>query len=94
MLNDEDQVEVISVNAKARAEAYVNASFSVPEEAADWFPGWLFDNVRYDPWIPMGPGFDYWTAYDGIWAGDSVEDTLAQIAQGIDSLNETALKYG
>jgi len=94
VLNDEDQVEVISVNAKARAGAYVNANFSVPQEAAEWFPGWLFDNVRYDPWIPMGPGFDYWTAYDGLWAGDSVEDTLAQIAQGIDSLNETALKYG
>jgi len=94
VLNDEDQVEVISVNAKARAGAYVNANFGVPAGAEDWFPGWLFDNVRYDPWIPMGPGFDYWTAYDGIWAGDSVEDTLAQIAQGIDSLNETALKYG
>jgi multiple sugar transport system substrate-binding protein len=94
VLNDEDQAEVISVNAKARAEAYVNANFGVPEGAEDWFPGWLFDHVRYDPWIPVGPGFDYWTAYDGIWEGDSVEDTLAWIAQNIDSFNEGALKFG
>jgi ABC-type glycerol-3-phosphate transport system substrate-binding protein len=90
VLNDEDQVEVISVNAKARAEAYVNANFDVPKEAKPWFPGWLFDHVRYDPWIPTGPGFNYWTAYDGIWAGDSVQDTL----ETIDSLNASAMKFG
>jgi ABC-type glycerol-3-phosphate transport system substrate-binding protein len=94
VINAEDEAEVISVNAKAREGAYVNANFSVPEEATDWFPGWLFDNTRYDPWIPTGPGFNYWTAYDGIWAGDSVEDTLAQIAETIDSLNAGAMKFG
>ena len=93
VLNDEDQVEVISVNALARAEAYVNANFGVPAGAEDWFPGWLFDNTRYNPWIPSGPGFNYLTAYDGIWAGDSVEDTLAQICQTMDSLNAGMMKF-
>jgi multiple sugar transport system substrate-binding protein len=94
VLNDEDQVEVISVNALARAGAYVNANFGIPAGAEGWFPGWLFDHVRYDPWIPVGPGFNYLTAYDGVWAGDSVEDTLAQICESIDSLNAGMMKFG
>jgi len=94
VLNDEDQVEVMSVNTLALAEAYVNANFGVPEGAEDWFPEWLFSNSRFDPWVPEGPGFNYWTAYDGIWEGDSVEDTLAQIAATIDSLNESGITYG
>jgi ABC-type glycerol-3-phosphate transport system substrate-binding protein len=94
VLNDEDQVEVISVNKLAAAESYVNPNFGVPEEAVDWFPEWALENARYEPWIPIGPGFNYLTAYDGLWEGDSVEDTLAQIAAQIDALNEAALKYG
>jgi hypothetical protein len=94
VLNDEDQVEVISVNKLAAAEAYVNPGFSIPEEAVDWFPVWALENARYEPWIPTAPGFNYVTAYDGLWEGDSVEDTLAQIAAQIDALNDAALKYG
>jgi len=94
VLNDEDQAEVMSVNSKALAEAYVNANYGVPEEATDWFPGWAFSNSRFNPWIPQGPGFNYDTAYDGIWEGDSVEDTLAQIAATIDSLNAGMTKFG
>ena len=94
VINDEDQVEVMSVNSKALAGAYVNPNFGIPEGSEDWFPGWLFKTARYNPWIPEGPGFVYDTAFDGIWEGDSVEDTLAQIAQSIDSLNAGMLKYG
>lgn len=94
VLNDEDQAEVISVNKLAVAEAYVNANFSIPEESTGWFPGWAFENARFNPWVPQGPGFNYWPAYDGIWAGDSVEDTLAQIAESIDSFNASMMKFG
>lgn len=94
VINDEDEVEVISVNKLAAAGAYVNPGFGVPEEAVEWFPDWALENARYEPWIPAGPGFNYSTAYDGIWEGDSVEDTLAQIAASIDALNEGTLKYG
>jgi hypothetical protein len=94
VINDEDQVEVMSVNTKALAEAYVNPNFGVPEGAEDWFPEWLFQNSRFDPWIPQGPGFNYDTAYDPIWEGDSVEDTLAQVAATIDSFNEGMPKFG
>jgi len=94
VINDEDQVEVISVNTKAAAESYVNPNFGIPEEAKDWFPVWALENAQYEPWIPTAPGFNYLTAYDGIWEGDDVEETLAQIASQIDSINESALKYG
>ncbi|NIM94083.1 MAG: extracellular solute-binding protein [Anaerolineales bacterium] len=94
VLNDEDQVEVVSVNTAAAAESYVNPNFGVPEGAEDWFPEWALNNARYEPWIPSGPGFNYNTAYDGLWEGDDVEDTLTQIATSIDSINEATMKYG
>jgi multiple sugar transport system substrate-binding protein len=94
VLNDEDQAEVISVNAEAAAESYVNPNYGVPEEAVDWFPEWALANARADPWLPSAPGFNYWTAYDGLWEGDSVEDTLAQVAAQIDSANEGMPKFG
>ena len=52
------------------------------------------DAARYRPWIPVGPGFNYDTAYDGIWLGDSVEDTLQQIATNIDAQNDSLPKFG
>lgn len=94
VLNDEDQVEVISVNELAAAEAYVNPNFSVPEEAADWIPSAAFTSLRFNPWTPVGPGFNYLTAYDGLWLGDPVEDTLAQIASDVDALNESMPTFG
>jgi ABC-type glycerol-3-phosphate transport system substrate-binding protein len=96
VLNDEDQVEVISVNKAAAAESYINVdpNKEVPAGAEDWFQTWALENARYEPWIPKGPGFNYSTAYDGLWEGDSVEDTLAQIAASIDARNESAMKYG
>ncbi len=94
VLNDADVVEVISVNKLAAAEAYDNPNFGVPEEAQDWIPSAAFTITRFNPWIPVGPGFDYPTAFEGIFLGDSVEDTLAQIASDVDALNESTPSYG
>jgi ABC-type glycerol-3-phosphate transport system substrate-binding protein len=94
VLNDEDEVEVISVNKLAAAEAYDNPNFSVPEEAKDWIPSAAFTITRFNPWVPVGPGFDYPTAFEGIFLGDSVEDTLAQISADVDALNESTPSYG
>jgi ABC-type glycerol-3-phosphate transport system substrate-binding protein len=95
VLNDADEVEVLSVNMTAAKDAYVNPNFGIPEGAEDWFLSMPFsDAAHYRPWIPVGPGFNYDTAYDPIWLGDPVEGTLDQIASTIDSLNSTLDKFG
>jgi len=94
VLNDENEVEVVSVNKLAAAEAYDNPNFSVPEEARDWMPAAVFTSARFNPWIPVGPGFNYLTAFDGLWLGDPVEDTLTQIASDMDMLNESMATFG
>ena len=95
VLNDADQVEVLSVNMTAAKDAYVNPGFSIPADATDWFLTMPFsDAAHYRPWIPVGPGFNYDTAYDGLWQGDDVQQTLDQIASTIDAMNESQPKFG
>lgn len=95
VLNDADQVEVLSVNQQAAQGAYINPGFGIPEGASDWFLSLPFtDAARYRPWIPVGPGFNYDTAFDGIWLGDDVEETLAQIAASVDAMNESMPSFG
>jgi ABC-type glycerol-3-phosphate transport system substrate-binding protein len=95
VINDADEVEVLSVNMTAAEDAYVNPAFGIPEGAEGWFLSMPSSGVaRYRPWIPVGPGFNYDTAYDPIWLGDPVEGTLDQIASTIDSLNATLDKFG